>query len=319
VLFAGLKTATWASILVLTGLRIVLYTVSSVRKRRLQAALLIAGGSALVLWAAVLTHWARAAGARLDALFVAEAAVALLGVWVIAAVSRMLSASARQVDSKVSDGSPRPLDWLGTTLACAWGVGTLGTLLLSESLRHTVEHITHGSLLAETGIVSLVQYVLSSPAIWIVAALVLGLRLLRWRYHATVSLREDGYDIEGGLTRVAEILNRAIEGGIHKQIIASSVQLVLSSAQFALRVVEGEILEGSIRRLVHAVTQSGQFARQTIEDEGLEGLLRRIVRAVLAAARRAQALHTGKLRYNLAWVVASLVLALLIALFVPPW
>ena len=121
------------------------------------------------------------------------------------------------------------------------------------------------------------------------------------------------------LVKSAPVLNRAIEGGIHEQIIASSVQLVLSSAQFALRVVEGQILEGSIRRLVRAVTQGGQFTRQTIENEGLEGLLRRTVRAVLAAARRAQALHTGKLRYNLAWVFASLVLALLVALLVPLW
>ena len=276
-----------------------------------------------MLWAATLTQWARAEGMRLDILFVAESAVALLGVWVIVSAGRTLRAPAEQAAFRPSaSGTPASpslsLEWAGAILACVWGAGTVGTLILSETLRHTVEHITHGSLPAVTGILPLARHVVGSPAIWIVAALAIVLRLLRW-HPQTGGWRGVDYDIESGLARIAGILNRAIEGGIHEQMISSSVQLVLSSAQFALRVVEGQILEGALRRLVRAVTVGGRFTRQTIEDEGLEGLLRRTVRAVFAAARSMQAWHTGKLRYNLAWVVASLGLALLLALFVSPW
>jgi hypothetical protein len=47
------------------------------------------------------------------------------------------------------------------------------------------------------------------------------------------------------------------------------------------------------------------------EQRGLEGLLRWTVRAVMAGSRWLQRRHTGRLRRNLIWVAASLVLAVL--------
>jgi hypothetical protein len=52
-----------------------------------------------------------------------------------------------------------------------------------------------------------------------------------------------------------------------------------------------------------------------LEQEGLEGLLRGTVRAVLAGGRRMQRWHTGRLRRNLSWVAACLVLAIAALMF----
>mgnify|MGYP000138425703 CR=1 FL=1 len=57
--------------------------------------------------------------------------------------------------------------------------------------------------------------------------------------------------------------------------------------------------------------KGARVTRRVVEQEGLEGLLRRAVRTALVLSRGLQRWHTGRLRRNLLWVAASLVLAVL--------
>jgi hypothetical protein len=86
---------------------------------------------------------------------------------------------------------------------------------------------------------------------------------------------------------------------------------VLGVAHLAHRWVEGVVLEGTTRQIAQTTADGGRLAYRVMEQGGLEGLLRRIVRGVMAGSRWLQRQHTGRLRRNLVWVVASLALAVL--------
>jgi len=73
-------------------------------------------------------------------------------------------------------------------------------------------------------------------------------------------------------------------------------------------VVEIDILE----RLLHLVAQTvanGVNVISFVERECLDKMVVQSVRAVVRAVRIVQRWHTGKLRYNLLWLPAALLLA----------
>ena len=96
---------------------------------------------------------------------------------------------------------------------------------------------------------------------------------------------------------------RVVLGGVAKG--------VMGGARFAHRWIEGAFLEGTARQIAQTTTNGGRLAYRAVEQGGLEGLLRRVVRAVMAGSRWMQRRHTGRLRRNLIWVAASLILAVL--------
>ncbi len=303
-----LQTAVWMSILAFTPVRLLLYMAADLDARRLRTTLLALGGVALTLWGMLLAAWARAAGAPPDALFLGEASVVLLGVWAVAAASRS-SSSYRPA----TRGATAPLPWTRWAVVGVLGAAILGSVLLFDPLLQGLVHASHGTLPAQPSLLLLAQYVVTSPATWIVALLAVVLWLLRWRPGPAAILPEPAYDLEEGLSRIALILNEVVEAGIQERIVGGVVRLVVDSARFAQRVIEHQVLEKSIHYLARAAVTGGQLAYRIVEEEGLEGFLRRAVQTVLGLARIAQRWHTGKLRRNLVWVTVSLGLALLIA------
>jgi hypothetical protein len=194
--------------------------------------------------------------------------------------------------------------------------GILAAGLAFEPAIDLVVHIGHGQLPSDLALTSLLQSLVAAPGIWVVAVLAVGMRLLRWQPVSSSAPSSDrGFDLEEGLTRIAQTLREVVEVGVHEQVITWVVRSVVDGARLTHRVVERGFLEGSLQGITRAAVGGGQLAYQIVEQEGLEGLLRRIVRLVFALARTVQRWHTGRLRRNLLWVATSLVLAVLVALF----
>ena len=279
---SGLGTVVWLSLLAITPVRLLLHLAAELPlQKRMRPVLLFLGGIALTIWSAWTMHWTREAGASLDVLFVAEASVALLGIWTASTVGRSLAAC-----RNVQASPPKAAHWARWTVLALLGTGVVAAGLAFGPALHRLVHIGHGQLPSNPALASLLRYLVSAPGIWIVAVLAVGMRLLRWQPVASPApLSEQVYNLEEGLIRIAQTLREVVEVGIHEQIIALVVRSVVGGA-----------------RLTH----------RTVEQEGLEGQLRRTVHLVLALARIAQRWHTGRLRRNLLWVATSLVLAVLV-------
>jgi hypothetical protein len=119
------------------------------------------------------------------------------------------------------------------------------------------------------------------------------------------------YGLGEGLARAAQALQAVVAFGIPERILALVARAVIGGAQWTYRVVEKRLLEDSLYGLVQVLVGAARITYRIVEHEGLEGILRRIVRAILSLSRGLQRLHTGKLRHNLVWVAASLLLAVL--------
>jgi len=285
---AGVKSAVWVGLLALTPLRLLLFLVAdaaqnsdSPTRRRVAACLFALGGLVLAAFGLLTTWWAREAGAPLDALLVAEAAVALTGVWAARAAYRL----------------PRPLSGIAKEPAIHWTqwmtVGLLGAGVLAGGLAFgpLTRHLAAASRMALPDIPTLpalLRYAATAPALLVVMALVLAVWWLQRRSRLGLLVlaepAEEVYDLEEGLARAAQVLHAVIEVGIAEQIVALVVRAVVDGARVTYRVVE---------------------------QEGLEGFLRRSVQAVLVLSRGLQRWHTGRLRRNLLWVAVSLALAVL--------
>jgi len=290
------------------------------------------GGLALAAFGLLTTWWAREAGAPLDALFIAEAAVALTGIWAVRAARR---------DPK---GFPKPF---GSRAWPRWmTVGLLagGVLAAGLTLRPLARHLADASgvaLLAVPALPTLLRYAATAPAPLVVMALALALRQLQRRSGlGPIVSAEAVYDLEEGLARAAQVLHAVIEVGIAERIIAlvvrtvvngvraawalehkgleavisRSAQTVVNGAHVAHRVVEQEGLEAIMSRSAQTVVNGAHVAYRVVEQEGLEGVLRRAVRTVLVLGRGLQRWHTGRLRRNLLWIPVSLALAVLVLL-----
>jgi len=124
--------------------------------------------------------------------------------------------------------------------------------------------------------------------------------------------------ITRGILWVSRVAQRWIEGVVLEGATRQIARTTTESGRLAYRWVEGAAQDGTTRQIAQTAADGGRLAYRGMEPGGLEGLLRRIVRVVLASSRWLQRRHTGRLRRNLVWVAASLVLAL-VALILHVW
>ena len=311
---AGVKSAVWLGIQVLTPVRPLLFLTAGVTQntgstmwRRASVCFFGLGGLALTAFGLLITWWAREAEAPLDALFVAEAAVALTAVWIARTVWRL----------------SRPLPVTGEGPAVHWpqwvAVGLLGGGVLAGGLAfgplvRRLAAASHLTLPTLPTFPALLRYTATAPAL--LAALVLSLAAWRLQRRSgqspllAVGLGEEAYDLEEGLARAAQALRAVVEVGIAERIVALVVQAVVNSARAAWA-VEHKGLESLTSLTARAVMNGALTAHRTVEQQGLDGLLRRGVRAVLTLSRVLQRWHTGRLRRNLLWAPIVLALAVL--------
>ncbi len=342
---AGVKPAVWLGLLALTPLRLLLFLAAdaaqnsaAATRRRVAAGLFACGGLALAAFGLLTTWWAREAEAPLDALLVAEAAVALTTVWAARAAWRLLSDPA---------GFPKPLrssevHWRQWVAIGLLGGGALAGGLAFGPLARRLAAAGRVALPAMPTLAALLRYAVTAPALLVVLALVLAVwrlqRRLRWGPLVTAQPAEEAHDLQEGLARAAQVLHAVIEVGIAEQIVAltvravvdgarvthrlvehkgldgllhHSVRAVVDGARVTLRLVEHRGLDGLLHRSVRAVVDGASVTHRLVEHKGLDGLLRRSVRSVLVLSRGLQRWHTGRLQRNLLWVAVSLALALL--------
>ena len=328
---AGVKPAVWLGILALTPVRLLLFLAADVARnaasakgRGLGAFLFGLGGLALVAFSSLTTWWAQEPaqspieGVRvpLYALFVAQAAVALIAAWTVRTVWR-LSMDVKRPQRSAEEAT----HWT------RWAtVGLLGCAVLAGGLAFgpLVRHLVATGPVALPTFLVLLRYVATAPAL--LAALALGLGAW-WVFPPGPSLsppsspplggKEGG---EGGLevlARAARVLRTVVEVGVAERIVALVVRAVVGGARFA-RAVEHKGLEGFTSRAARAVMSGAQVAHRAVEQEGLEGILRCAVRVLMAQSRVLQRWHTGRLRRNLLWFPIALALGML-ALVVLGW
>ena len=282
---AGVKTAVWLGILALTPVRLLLFLTAGMPQKagrangsRVVACLFALGGLALSAFSLLTTWWAREVGVPLDALFVAQVAVALTGVWTAQTAWRL----------------SRPLAVAEEGTAMRWTqwatVGLLGGAVLAGGLAFgPLAAAAPMPLPSLPTLLTFLRYAATVPALLVVLVLCLTAWWLRrqsgQRLLFVLEPAAETYDLQEGLAQAARALKAVVEVGIAERLVALTVQAVVGGALFVHRVVE---------------------------QEGLEGfLLRRSVRAVLALSRAMQRWHTGRLRRNLLWVPIALGLAVL--------
>ena len=90
-------------------------------------------------------------------------------------------------------------------------------------------------------------------------------------------------------------------------------QRIRTFARGVSTVVEMRFLEQVVVLVPRGIAGSAAFLHRIVEEEGLEGLLRGVVRSTVAVGHGLQRWHTGRLRANLGWVAATLLLAVLLA------
>ena len=329
---SGVKPAVWVGLLALTPLRLLLFLAAdaaqssaSPTRRGVAAGFFALGGLALAAFGLLTTWWAREAGAPLDAMLVAEAAVVLTGVWAVRTARRL----SRPVGARNQVFRKKPGFFSG--VAVHWTqwvtVGLLGGGVLAGGLAFgpLARHLAAASRMAlpvMPTLPALLRYAATTPALLVVMALVLAVwrlqRRSRWEPLVLAQPAEEVYDLEEGLARAAQVLHAVIEVGIAEQIVALFVRAVVDGARLTHSVVEHKGLEGLLRHSVRAVVDGARVTYRVVEQDSLEGLLRRVVQAVLVLGRGLQRWHTGRLRRNLLWMAVSLALAVL-ALVLYDW
>jgi len=284
----------WLYVLGLTPVRVLLHLAARAPRsdpaRPLGTAI---GALGLGGWALCLTYWARGAGLSSAALNLAEVAIALLGVWAISVVRDALSAlrSARLE-------AVQHVRWAGMGVLSLISVASpwmLKPLFISYLSYHGMPL----GLPALPTLRSLLHYLWTMPALWIVAALVVGLEL--W-----------GVGIPAFRARGAE--DRDPSGGRDPQVRDTEGDLVRIAARVR-DLLERHLLEGTLHQAVHVVVRGSELVYRWVERGALEGVLRKVVRSVRGLAQAGQRWHTGRLRRNLLWIVASAVLAVVVLVF----
>ena len=322
---AGVKPAVWLGLLALTPLRLLLFLAAdaaqssdSPSRRRAATCFFALGGLVLAAFGLLTTWWAREAGAQLDALLVAEAAVALTGVWTASTawrLSRPVEARNQVFRKKPGFFGGAAVHWTQWMTVGLLGIGVLAGGLAFGPLTQHLAAASRMTLPAIPTLPALLRYAATAPALLVVLALVLAV----WRFRRYSGLSplvsaqpaEEVYDLEEGLARAAQVLHAVVEIGIAEQIVALAVRAVVDGARVTHRVVEHKGLEGLLHRSVRAAVDGARVTYRVVEHEGLEGFLRRAVQAVLVLGRGLQHWHTGRLRRNLLWVTVSLALVVL--------
>jgi len=315
---SGVKSAVWICLLAMTPLRLLLFLTAAVAqspdsltRRRVAASLFALGGLALAALGLLTVYWARQAGAPLDALLVAEAAVALIGIWTVRAAWR-LSGSRFGVEKGLET------HWALWVTAGLLGAGILVGVLTFGPLARHLSTVSRMVVPDVPTLPDLLRFGATAPALLAVIVVAMAVWRLRWRSRsstlASAQSSEEAYDLAEGLARAAQALHAVIEVGIAKQIVALAVRAVVDGAGVAHRVVEQGGLEGLLGRCARAVVNGAAVTHRVVEREGLEGQLRGSVRSLLVASRGLQRRHTGRLRRNLLWMAISLVLAILLVL-----
>ncbi len=349
---SGVKPAVWLGLLALTPLRLVLFLAADAAqqsdqatRRRAGACFFALGGLALTTLGLLTTWWAREAGAALDALLVAETAVALTGVWTASAawrLSRPVGVRNQVFRKKLGFFSGAAAHWTQWMVVGLLGGGVLAGGLAFGPLARHLAAASHVAMPAMPTLLALLRYAATAPALLVVMALVLAVWRLQRRSRlgplVLAQPAEEVYDLEEGLARAAQVLHAVVEVGIAEQIIALAVRAVVDGAHVTHRVVEHKGLEGLLHRSARAVVDGALVTHRVVEHkglegllrgsvrvvvdgalvthrvvehEGLEGLLRRAVRTALMLGRGLQRWHTGRLRRNLLWVAVSLALVVL--------
>jgi formate hydrogenlyase subunit 3/multisubunit Na+/H+ antiporter MnhD subunit len=288
---SGMKVVVWLGLLATTPLQILLFLTGEAPERgetslpgRAMQALFALAGLALAAFGLLITWWARQRGAPLDALFVAEAAVALLTVWAVREASR---------SPETTEGASSSIGrWAAAgTLGLATLIGASTAGLLSRRLVDIAGYAPPPIPTLST----LVRYLVFTPALLLIMTLVLF--LWRMQKRSRIKLQMPGpaageqieatYDLQEGLAHAAQALRAVVEVGFLEQLIVLSVRAVVDGSRIIYRFVE---------------------------QEGLEGIIKRTTQGVLALSRETRRYHTGLLRHNLMWIPLSLMLALVVTL-----
>jgi len=309
----GLQVAIWLSVLVLTPVRVLLHLAARTPERdparSLGAAL---GAMGLVGWALALAYWSRDIGLPSAALHLAELGVALLGVWGILTIRGAWSAL------RVADVERvRPARWAGMGLL---GLAVVIAPWMLDPLAASYLASNEGSLALPAPSV-LLRYVGTMPSAWAVALLAVVVAL--WGKgrlaHPAIETQRDAASAvspELWLGRISLALRRAIEGQILEKGLAQGVYAVLRGSRLMHRYVEQGLLERMLVDGVRAIMRGSRLLYRHVEQATLEGALRRVVQGIVHVARIGQSWHTGRLRRNLLWIAASVILALAVLLLV---
>jgi hypothetical protein len=315
---SGLKAAVWLGLLAATPLHLLLMLAGETPERgasslagRVAQGLFALAGLTLTGVGLLITYWARQNGMPLDALFVAEAAVALLGIW-------MVREATRSYGGEAQDGS-QPMRWLA--MAALGLAALLGTLTFRPLTGWLMETAGLAPLMVPT-LTTLLRYIVSAPGLLL--TLILGLVTWQMTRRSRIQLHRPGpaeggrtettYDLREGLEQAGQALRAVVEVGLFEQVIALGVRLVLGGARTLHAAIEVGLLERIVSWSERVVVEGAQLTQRFVEQEGLEGLLRRAVQGVLELSKGMGRRHTGLLRRNLLWIPISLIVALVAAL-----
>ena len=341
---SGLQTVVWMTALVVTPLRLLFHVAGrpalagepapvgagilppqgrSPLARAMVTGLYALGGLALAGYCVLCAWWIRRAGAPPGVALMAEFAVCVIGIAMLRSASALwrrshpAEAAAREVPAS-RPAQRRPLEGL-PVLALLGGIVLAGMLFFEPLIGH-LTGVAHGSPLVLPGALEAARYLATTPAFW--GALVLAVVGRRTFLRPQVSpapptavAGDRALNLDQGLDQAAQILGSVVEVGIQERVLGAIVRGVLNGARATQRIVEQRMLNDSIQRVSEAVVLSGRLAYRVLEQEGLEGLLHGTVRAVLAGGRTMQRWHTGRLRRNLSWVAACLLLAIAALMF----
>ena len=314
---AGLKAAVWLGLLATTLLQLLLFLSGEALERetrsvrgRVARGLFAMGGLALTGVGLLITYWARQSGMPLDALFVAEASLALLGIWAVREATR-------SHDREKASSLPARWVAMGTL-----GLATLMGGVAFGAVASGLMDIAGVAPLRIPSLVAFLRYLVSAPALLL--TLILG--LVTWQMQRRSRIRvhvpgpadgqqiETTYNLQEGLAQAGQALRAVVEVGLFEQIIALGVQVVVGGARTLHAAIEVGLLERIITLSERLVVEGAGVVQRFVEQDGLEGLLRRAVEGVLGLGQVIGRRHTGLLRRNLLWIPISLMVALVAAL-----
>jgi hypothetical protein len=315
---SGLGAAVWLGLLATIPLHLLLLLVGEMPERgaasiagRVAQSLFGLAGLALTGFGLLIAYWARQRGMPLDALFVMEATLALLGIWTLREAAR-----------------PRAEEDEAGSRAGRWvAVGALGLVALVgvAGFRPLAEWLMIGAGVAQLSVPSVggfLRHIVSAPGLLLI--LVLGLITWQMRRRSRIGLTlpspaegrraEASYDLQEGLAQAGQALRAVVEVGLFEQIINLAVRVVGGGAQTLHDAVEVGFFERVISLSERVVVDGARVVRRFVEQDGLEGLLRRTVQGILELSRAMGRRHTGLLRRNLLWIPISLMVALVAVL-----
>ena len=315
---SGLGGAVWLGLLATVPLHLLLFLTGEMPERgtasiagRVAQSLFGLAGLALTGFGLLIAYWSRQRGMPLDALFVLEATLALLGIWTLREATR-----------------PRAEDGATGSRTGRWvAVGALGMAVLVgvAAFRPIANWLMTEAGVAQLSVPSggaFLRHILSAPGLLLI--LVLGLITWQMRRRSRIELTlpsptegrraESSYDLQEGLAQAGQALRAVVEVGLFEQIISLAVRVVGGGAQTLHDAVEVGFFERVINLSERVVVDGARVVRRFVEQDGLEGLLRRTVQGILELSRAMGRRHTGLLRRNLLWIPISLMVALVAVL-----